>query len=145
MRAGARHNRRMSDEEAVRDANRRFYEAFAARDLVALEALLARRAPSACIHPGWPPLVGRAEVLASWEGILGSGRSPSITFSDVAVHLLGEAAYVVCIEHLPGGHLVATNVFVREDGVWKMSHHQAGAVADVEGNDEEPPEGGTLH
>lgn len=133
----------MSDDEAVRAANRRFYEAFAARDLAALDDLLARRAPNACIHPGWPPLVGRAEVLASWEGILGSGRAPSITFSDVAVHILGEAAYVVCIEHLQVGHLVATNVFVREDGAWKMSHHQAGAVADLEQSD--PESEGTVH
>lgn len=134
----------MSDEEAVRAANRKFYEAFATRDLAALEALLARRAPCACVHPGWPPLVGRDEVLASWQGILGSGHSPAITFSDVTVHLLGDAAYVVCIEHLPGGHLVATNVFVREDGAWKMSHHQAGAVADfAPDDDEETPD--TVH
>jgi len=134
----------MSDDEAVRDANRRFYEAFAARDLAALDALLARDAPSACVHPGWPPLVGRDEVLASWEGILGSGQSPAITFSDATVHLLGDAAYVICIEHLPGGHLVATNVFVRESGAWKMSHHQAGAIADFAPADDEPPQG-TLH
>jgi len=135
----------MADEEAVRAANRRFYEAFSARDVEALDELLARRAPSACIHPGWPPLVGRDEVLASWQGILGGGHAPAISFSDETVHVLGDTAFVVCIEHLPGGDLVATNVFVREDGEWKMVHHQAGAVADFEPSDDEEPPNGTVH
>jgi hypothetical protein len=43
--------------------------------------------------------------------------------------MLGTAGFVVCHEVLPEGVLVATNVFVREDGAWKVVHHQAGPVA----------------
>ncbi len=42
--------------------------------------------------------------------------------------MLGESAFVVCGEALDGDELIATNYFVREDGVWKMVHHQAGPV-----------------
>ena len=45
------------------------------------------------------------------------------------VYLYGETASVVCIERLPTGVLIATNVFVREAGVWRMVHHHAGPVA----------------
>ena len=43
---------------------------------------------------------------------------------------MGEAAWVVCHEAVEGGPpmLVATNLFAREDGGWKMVHHQAGQL-----------------
>ena len=42
-----------------------------------------------------------------------------------AVHVAGEAAWVICTEIVPGGSLAATNVFVRERGGWHMVHHHA--------------------
>jgi hypothetical protein len=42
--------------------------------------------------------------------------------------VIGDSAYVVCGESIEGAELVATNVFVREDGTWKLVHHQAGPV-----------------
>ena len=41
-------------------------------------------------------------------------------------YLLGDAAFVVCFEKIGGDHLIATTYFIREDGRWKMIHHQAG-------------------
>jgi argininosuccinate lyase len=35
---------------------------------------------------------------------------------------------VLCEEELAGGTLAASNFFVREDGVWRIAHHQAGQV-----------------
>jgi len=32
---------------------------------------------------------------------------------------------VICEEELQAGHLIATNIFVKEDGGWRMVHHQA--------------------
>ena len=49
----------MGDEEQVLAANAKFYGAFAAKDVDAMTALWARRAPVACIHPGWHALRGR--------------------------------------------------------------------------------------
>ena len=118
----------MADTEAVLFANEAFYQAFADRDLEAMDALCSRAHPVCCIHPGWAPIFGRDEVLASWGAILGDAASPEIEFSAARAHIVGAAAFVVCYESLGGGHLIATNIFVREGAVWKLVHHQAGPV-----------------
>ena len=134
----------MRSETDVLAANVAFYEAFAARDIDAMDALWARRAPVACIHPGWQPLRGRDAVIASWKAILGGAGSPPITAHGAVVHVLGEAAFVVCVERLPGARLVATNVFVLEDGAWMLVHHHVSAGgASPATEEDEPP--GLLH
>ncbi|MFQ5956035.1 MAG: nuclear transport factor 2 family protein [Kiloniellales bacterium] len=136
----------MSDQDAVLFANEAFYRAFADRDLPAMEALWSRRSPVACIHPGWNALTDRAAVMESWAGIFGSGSSPKIRCLGPAAYIAGDAAFVICYEMVDDGVLVATNIFVREDGVWTMVHHQAGQTL------QEPPvtesaeeDGGTMH
>ena len=119
----------MSDEERVLAANAAFYQAFAARDVKAMETLWAARAPVACVHPGWAALRGRDSVLASWNGILSGSGAPPITCSGAVAHVFGDTAFVVCTEHIPNVELIATNVFVRENGAWKMVHHHASGVA----------------
>jgi len=119
----------MLEQRAVLAANQAFYDAFAARDVAAMEALWARRAPVTCVHPGWQPLRGRDAVLASWRGILQGPNPPDIRCDDATAHLLGDAAYVICTERLPDVELIATNVFVREAGAWRLVQHHASSVA----------------
>ncbi len=118
----------MADTEAVLFANEACYQAFGDRDLEAMDALWSRTAPVCCIHPGWTPIFGRDEVMASWAAILGDAEAPDIGCSAARAHVLGGAAFVVCYESLGGGYLAATNVFVREGAVWKLVHHQAGPI-----------------
>jgi len=118
----------MTDSDAVLAANLEFYRAFGARDLVAMEALWARQSPVACIHPGWPALSDRDEVMESWHGILANPEAPRITCYDERVMLYGDTALVICEEELDGGTLVASNLFVREDAAWRIAHHQAGQL-----------------
>ena len=119
---------RMSDSADVVAANAAFYDAFRTGDVAAMDALWARRAPVVCIHPGWPALFGRERVISSWKAIFDSG-APAIRCAAAEAHVIGEVAFVICTETLPDGQLVATNVFAREDGAWRMVHHQAGPVA----------------
>src|SRR5260370_41511964 len=111
----ARYHRAMGDESEVLAANDAFYAAFASGDADAMDLVWAKAAPVCCCHPGWEPLRGRAQVLASLRAIF-AGGPPPLRCSDATAHLLGEVAYVVCIEHLPNGKLSATNLFVREQG-----------------------------
>jgi ketosteroid isomerase-like protein len=128
---------RVDDEAGVLAANAIFYEAFDQRDVAAMERLWARRVPVACIHPGWAPLFGRDDVLKSWHAILTGPGAPRISCTDPVVHALGDgSALVVCVEVLPGGAMVATNVFVREDGAWRMVQHHAGPVAGLSLSDD---------
>jgi len=122
---------RMSPEEReVVEANAAFYAAFARRDADAMDALWARDAEVACLHPGWEPLLGREAVVTSWRRILLGGGAPAqIRCEHPMAHVTGDAAWVVCNEVIPGGTLAATNLFVRERGSWRMVHHHASPMA----------------
>ena len=109
--------------------NRAFYEAFTKRDIEEMDELWAHRTPVACIHPGWPPLHGRGDVMASWRAILLGDNSPAIRCEDERVYAMGDSGFVTCIEIIGDDTLVATNFFVRESGVWQIVHHQASPVA----------------
>jgi len=131
------------DEEAVLAANAAFYAAFDRCDIDAMDAIWARSSLAACVHPGWRPLRGRAEVMASWRAILLGPGAPSIRCAQPSAHACGDTAFVVCVEKLPGGDLVASNFFVREDSAWKLLHHHAGPIA--RGDEEETPPSDLLN
>ncbi len=117
-------------ERDVLAANEAFYRAFRERNLAAMEQLWSRDAPIAVLHPGMAAIRGRADVMASWRGILGHPDAPHIAPSDAVAHVLGTSAFVTCFEGTPGQspRLVATNVFLSEDGHWRMVLHQAGPL-----------------
>ena len=100
--------------------------------------------PVSCIHPGWGPLFDRSEVLSSWAAILGAPEAPDISCVNPTVRPYGDLGTVICFEKLPGGILVATNIFVRQGSLWKMIHHQ-GAPTSAEVQDDESPSGGAVH
>jgi ketosteroid isomerase-like protein len=118
----------MTDSDAVLAANLEFYRAFAARDVPAMDALWARQAPVACLHPGWTALTDRDTIMGSWTGILSNPDAPRIACFDERVFLYGEVALVLCEEELEGGTLAASNLFVREDNEWRIAHHHAGQI-----------------
>ena len=118
----------MNEIDKVLAANLEFYRAFTAQDVAAMEALWARHLPVSCLHPGWTILRRREAVLQSWRDILGNPDAPRLMCHDEEAALYGEAAIVTCEEDLGTATLVATNAFAKEDGVWRMVHHQAGPL-----------------
>jgi hypothetical protein len=121
----------MSDTAELLFANEAFYHVFRSRDLAAMDALWARRAPIACVHPGWQALMTRAAVMESWDGILSNPEAPRVDCRGARAHLLGELGpgrlgVVLCYEIIGRSVLTATNIFLREDGAWRMVHHHAG-------------------
>ncbi|HVU02971.1 MAG TPA: nuclear transport factor 2 family protein [Polyangiaceae bacterium] len=118
-------------ESAVLEANARFYSAFSAGDFPAMSELWARHAPVTCLHPGAPLLVGRPLVLASFREILSERPAFRLRCDSPVVSLHGEVAVVLCYEGGEGApaHLAATNVFVLENGEFRMTHHQAGPLS----------------
>ena len=71
--------------------------------------------------------------MAAWANILANPDSPHAACHDEEAFLYGDVAFVICEEELPGNVLTATNVFAKEDGVWRMVHHQAGPVFQRDG------------
>jgi len=119
----------MTDQDAVLALNQAFYRAFATYDYPAMEALWARRLPVACLHPGWPLLAGRDAVLRSWRELMSQPEPTAVHVRNAVVQMYGDTALVLCEEMIGGGVLAASNLFVREDGAWRMAHHQAGPLA----------------
>ncbi|MCR9220710.1 MAG: nuclear transport factor 2 family protein [Alphaproteobacteria bacterium] len=113
----------MSREEVL-FVNEAFYQAFAEGDAAAMDALWAVDLPVACLHPGWEPLVEREAIVASWRAILQD--PPPVRCLAPRVFDYGETAFVICFEAIRGQALVATNLFAREGGLWRLVHHQAG-------------------
>jgi ketosteroid isomerase-like protein len=117
-----------TDEQSVLDTNAAFYAAFAGRDMAALDELWSRHLAVTCIHPGWNVLSGRDAVIESWDAILSNPEQPRIVAGGAQVTLLGDSAIVICRELVSGNPLAATNIFVREDGKWRLAHHHSGPV-----------------
>jgi ketosteroid isomerase-like protein len=143
-----------TDEVAVLEANDGFYRAFTERDAAAMDDVWAHERPITCVHPGWDLLVGREAVMTSWQAIFGNDGSPPIQCLRPRAWITGDASYVVCLESSGGGPpaLVATNMFVREGGRWRMVHHHAGPLATPphddaigEDDDSEPTDGGMMN
>jgi ketosteroid isomerase-like protein len=118
----------MTATDAVLAANLEFYRAFTTQDFAAMDAIWAKRAGVLCTHPGWLPLTGRSAVMESWRDILANPEAPHVACHDDTAFVYGDMAIVLCEEELPGGQLAATNIFVKEDGAWRMVHHQASPI-----------------
>lgn len=119
----------MTDEDAVAEANEAFYAAFNDKDIPSMEVLWARQAPVTCIHPNGNLISGRQQVMATWYAILGNREQARIVAGGAVVHVHGDMATVICRELVSGVGVVATNLFVREGGHWRICHHHASPVA----------------
>ncbi|MET7678925.1 nuclear transport factor 2 family protein [Streptomyces sp. NPDC005423] len=157
------------DVEQVERANTTFYETLEQGDFDALSALWLTPAdlgvdeeyhdPAdsgviSCVHPGWPVLTGRGEVLRSYALIMANTEYIQFFLTDVHVSVTGDTALVTCTENILSGGpapedsdelgplvgqlVVATNVFRRTPEGWKLwSHHASPVLAETEEEDED--------
>ncbi|GAB3116428.1 nuclear transport factor 2 family protein [Streptomyces calidiresistens] len=143
MSSGAR-----TDIEAVQAANTALYDAIERGDLEAMaDSWMDDRV--SVVHPGWPVLNGRAEVLRSYALIMAGTEYIQFILTDVEVSVSGDTALVTCTENilsggpreedgstgpLVGGVVAATNVFRRtHGGEWKVwAHHSSPIIVEEE-------------
>ncbi|MBH5335714.1 nuclear transport factor 2 family protein [Streptomyces pactum] len=144
-----------TDAEQVELANTALYEALERGDQEALERLWLDGDIS-CVHPGWPVLRGRGEVLRSYALIMANTDYIQFFLTDVEVAVAGDTALVTCTENILSGApaeeegqlgpligqlVVATNVFRRTPAGWRLwSHHGSPVLAEEDA--EEPTEPG---
>ncbi|MQY05938.1 nuclear transport factor 2 family protein [Actinomadura macrotermitis] len=125
------------------EAHAAFYAAFEAGDLDRMADLWADgpfAAGVSCVHPGWPMLRGRDEVLRSWALIMANTTYIQFVLTDVEADVYGDHAVVTCKENvltadeeseegfLAGGSIVATKVFVRDGGEWRLLLHHGSPI-----------------
>ena len=124
------------DQDAVREANDRFYRAFESLDLAEMDAVWAHRDDVACVHPGWQRLHGWDDVRRSWAAIFQSTSEMRFTITDARVEVRGDLGLVHCTENIisdtRGGPsitaILATNVYERGPGGWRIVHHHASHI-----------------
>ncbi|MGW1278153.1 nuclear transport factor 2 family protein [Streptomyces tsukubensis] len=123
----------------VEAANAAFYETLERGDAAAMDDLWLLDDGVSCVHPGWPVLSGRGEVLRSYALIMAHTEYIQFFLTDVRAQVAGDTAVVTCTENilsggpaesagelgpLVGQHAVATNVFRRTPEGWRLwSHH----------------------
>jgi ketosteroid isomerase-like protein len=133
------------DVDEVTALNAEFYAAFEAGDVDRMEAVWDDGDDVRCIHPGWPMLRGRSRVLRSWSVIMANTSYIQFFLTGVEAHIDGDLAVVSCEENIltavadPDGTLsesatvVATNIFRRRPGGWKLwAHHGSPVIAPSE-------------
>ncbi|GAA2405694.1 nuclear transport factor 2 family protein [Actinomadura vinacea] len=131
------------DRAQLEEANAEFYAAFEAGDLDRMGAVWAEgpyAAAVTCVHPGWSMLRGRDEVLRSWALIMANTSYIQFVLTDVRTDVYGDQAVVTCKENiltadedsdagfLAGGSIVASNVFVRAGGEWRLLLHHGSPI-----------------
>jgi len=162
-----------TDIEQVELANTSFYEALERGDFEELSSLWLAPLDTAeddlvetrggdedeekgpvisCVHPGWPVLNGRGEVLRSYALIMANTEYIQFFLTDVHVSVHGDTALVTCTENILSGGpspddsdelgplvgqlVVATNLFRRTPYGWKLWSHHASPVL-AEGGEED--------
>ena len=127
-------------------ANLALYLAVESGDFDAMSALwvdgLAGES-SVCVHPGWPAVVGRGQVLRAWALIMANTTYIQFFLTDVRSWVVDDVGIVSCQENiltgldagagngsadLTGGRVVATNVFRRTPNGWRAWLHHASPV-----------------
>ena len=125
-----------SDEAAVLAANAAFYAAFESLSIEDMDAVWAHEEPVLCVHPGWPLLSTREQVMESWRRIFENASLMRFDITGAQVVVEGDTAWVSCTENLTqvlDGRVVeakiqATNLFRRRLGEWRVAHHHGSAV-----------------
>jgi ketosteroid isomerase-like protein len=92
------------------------------------------------MHPLGGRQEGWAEVRKTWEQIAQRSSEGKVELKDQLIHAAGEVAYEVGVEHIEvklGGEKVATkvrvtNIYQREAGAWKVTHHHTDMSPAVE-------------
>lgn len=115
------------------------YAAFEAGDLDRMDLIWADHELAAsvvCVHPGWPTLRGRDEVLRSWAMIMANTTYIQFVITDIELEIDGDLAVLTCVENIitaadeadsePGAAMfagargVATNIFRRTENGWRL-------------------------
>jgi ketosteroid isomerase-like protein len=121
---------RETEEEKVLAANLAFYEALRSLDVARMEAVWLQEDWVRCLHPGWELLLGWDEVQRSWAAIFHSTSHMLISISRPLVQIVGETAWVSCLEDVTTAQrdgisfalIETTNIFVRHRGRWLLAH-----------------------
>lgn len=126
----------MSAEAKVRKASEQFYAALNRMlngDAGPLSDIWSHGSAVTTMHPIGGREVGWDDVRGSWEQVAQLASDGKVGLKDQLIQVAGDVAYEVGVEHgqlkLAGQEVAiehrVTNIYQREAGVWKITHHHA--------------------
>lgn len=126
----------METTDSLIEANTRFYRAFELFDIEEMNELWDKDLAVTCIHPGWPLIQGRSEILQSWINIFNNTMVMQFTITESSITIEGEWGWIVCTESLRSvvngkvneGRVEATNIFRRVKNEWYLVHHHGSPI-----------------
>jgi ketosteroid isomerase-like protein len=132
----------------IEQLNRRYYDAFQSLSVDEMGKSWWHDDVASCVHPGWDIRHGWLSVRESFAEIFGNTRLIRFALGDVRTRVVGDIAYVTCVENLVSeegdasdylGAVLATNVFERRRTEWKLIHHHASPFSSDEADIPEGP------
>ena len=126
----------METTDSLIEANTRFYRAFELFDIEEMNELWDKELAVTCIHPGWPLIQRRSEILKSWINIFNNTMVMQFTITESSIKIEGEWGWIVCTESLRSvvngkvneGRVEATNIFRRVKNQWYLVHHHGSPI-----------------
>jgi ketosteroid isomerase-like protein len=124
----------MSAKDEVYEASKKFYAGLnrmANGESNSLSDAWSHNKSVTAMHPIGGREVGWDAVKNSFDQVANVASEGKVELKDQMIYILGEAAYEVGIEQakfkIAGqevkGEIRVTNIYHREDGIWKMVHH----------------------
>ena len=128
----------MTTKREICEVSTQFYAALTRMlngDARALSDVWSHRSFVTAMHPLGGRQVGWAEVRKTWEQIAQRASEGNVELKDQLIRLAGDVAYEVGVEHVEaklggqkvGAKIRVTNIYQREAGAWKITHHHTDA------------------
>ncbi|SDQ59484.1 nuclear transport factor 2 family protein [Thermostaphylospora chromogena] len=134
------------DTVDVETVNQAFYTAIEEADIDKMHEIWATDSENlqvSCVHPGWPMLIGRSEVMRSWALLMANTPYIQFVLTDVRTAVFGDVAVLTCAENIltagdagessfAAGKVVASNTFIRTAEGWRLWLHHSSPVMQAE-------------
>ncbi|MBW7472607.1 nuclear transport factor 2 family protein [Marinobacter sp. M216] len=129
----------MSTEEEVRKASTQFYAALNTMlngDAAPLSQIWSHSSDVTTMHPVGGRQVGWSEVQKAWEQVAKATTDGKVELKDQLIRIAGDVAYELGTESAEftlggqkvSGEIRVTNIYQREAGGWKITHHHTDVV-----------------
>ncbi len=130
----------------AKDVEEAFYTAFESKNIEAMQEIWLDADHVECIHPMGSRLLGYAEVLESWQKILGGSNQllfereqlNSTQSCDLSVHVLHEKI-TTGKQPYQSTTVITTNVYQQTDEGWYMVLHHASLSPQMQEGQKEQP------
>lgn len=124
------------DDIAITVANDAFYDAFRTGNADVMASTWMEADNVSCAHTLSGLVTGFDDVIQSWRSLFAQGRPTDVNFEVLSMQVRRNLSWVICRQFITtirgqgsiAGERVATNVFQKQKGRWRLVHHHSSPV-----------------